>query len=138
MRRRRRSQCSLGPASRRSNPAGRSREELFEIPKGTWARRMAGDEVEILPDEIRLTLGIRDVWCCGTWTTCRRFRPDADDARPELPAAVRESRPNYQFACTAHASGQMTVIVEPEPGRRGDGSWRPRAGMRASAPKTDV
>ena len=27
-----------------------SREELFEIPKGTWARRMAGDKVEILPD----------------------------------------------------------------------------------------
>ena len=26
-----------------------SREETFEIPKGTWARRMAGDKVEILP-----------------------------------------------------------------------------------------
>jgi hypothetical protein len=39
-------------------PAG-SREDVFEIPKGTWARRMAGDKVEILPDEIRLTLGVR-------------------------------------------------------------------------------
>ena len=29
--------------------------------KGTWARRMAGDKVEILPDTIRLTLGINDV-----------------------------------------------------------------------------
>src|SRR5687767_4636190 len=38
-----------------------SNEEVFEIPKGTWARRMAGDPVEILPDEIRLTLGVRDV-----------------------------------------------------------------------------
>jgi len=38
-----------------------SRDEIFEIPKGTWARRMAGDPVEILPDRIRLTLGVRDV-----------------------------------------------------------------------------
>jgi hypothetical protein len=38
-----------------------SREEVFEIPKGTWARRMSGDKVEILPSQIRLTLGVRDV-----------------------------------------------------------------------------
>src|SRR4051812_11256519 len=38
-----------------------SRDELFEIPPGTWARRMAGDKVDILPDTIRLTLGINDV-----------------------------------------------------------------------------
>ena len=30
-----------------------SRDELFEIPKGTYARRMAGDKVEILPSQIR-------------------------------------------------------------------------------------
>ena len=38
-----------------------SRDELFEIPHGTWARRMAGEKVEILPQTIRLTLGINDV-----------------------------------------------------------------------------
>src|SRR4051812_9798464 len=38
-----------------------SREELFEIPKGTWARRMAGDKVEILPSEIHLVVGLHDV-----------------------------------------------------------------------------
>ena len=38
-----------------------SRDRIFEIPKGTWARRMSGDKVEILPDHIRLTLGLRDV-----------------------------------------------------------------------------
>ncbi|MEA2912803.1 MAG: hypothetical protein QOJ15_4884, partial [Bradyrhizobium sp.] len=38
-----------------------SREETFEIPKGTWARRMAGNKVEILPSRVFLTLGIRDV-----------------------------------------------------------------------------
>ena len=29
-----------------------SREELFEIPEGTWKRRMAGDKVDILPQTI--------------------------------------------------------------------------------------
>ena len=38
-----------------------SREELFEIPKGTWARRMAGEKREILPSEIHLLVGIRNV-----------------------------------------------------------------------------
>jgi len=38
-----------------------SRDWLFEIPKGTWARRMAGNKVDILPPDIRLTLGIRDI-----------------------------------------------------------------------------
>ena len=38
-----------------------SRDELFEIPKGTYARRMAGDKVEILPSRIRLTLGLNGV-----------------------------------------------------------------------------
>jgi hypothetical protein len=35
-----------------------SREELFEIPKGTWARRMKGEKIELLPKSILLALGI--------------------------------------------------------------------------------
>src|SRR5947207_2937389 len=38
-----------------------SRDVIFEIPKGTWARRMAGNKVDILPSQIYLTLGIHDV-----------------------------------------------------------------------------
>src|SRR4051812_25115439 len=34
-----------------------SRDAPFEIPKGTWARRMAGDKVDILPSEIHLVAG---------------------------------------------------------------------------------
>ena len=34
-----------------------SHEEIFEIPKGTWARRMAGNKVEILPSRVFLTVG---------------------------------------------------------------------------------
>ena len=31
------------------------------IPKGTWARRMAGENLEVLPSEIHLTIGVKDV-----------------------------------------------------------------------------
>ena len=94
-----------------------SRDELFEIPQGTWARRMAGDKVEILPDTIRLTLGINDVLLLR----------NADDVPQAFgPALVMPGQSfrlpfatasTYGFACSAHASGQLTVIVEPSPER---------------------
>lgn len=92
-----------------------SREELFEIPKGTWARRMAGDRVEILPSEIHLTLGVSDVLLLRNLDDVPQvFGPALmmPGQSFRLPFAVASS---YQFACTAHASGQMTVVVEPEP-----------------------
>ncbi|HZF80306.1 MAG TPA: hypothetical protein VEZ89_10995 [Rubrivivax sp.] len=90
-----------------------SREELYEIPTGTFARRMAGDKVEILPDTIRLTLGVNDVLLL-------RNRDDV----PQVfgPALIMpgqsfrlpfEVASTYSFACSAHASGQMSVVVEP-------------------------
>ena len=92
-----------------------SRDELFEIPKGTWARRMAGDKVEILPSTIRLTLGVNDVLLLR----------NADDVPQAFgPALVMPGQSfrlpfatasTYGFACSAHASGQLTVIVEPSP-----------------------
>ena len=92
-----------------------SRDEVFEIPQGTWARRMAGDKVEILPGTIRLTLGINDVLLLR----------NADDVPQAFgPALVMPGQSfrlpfatasTYSFACSAHASGQLTVIVEPSP-----------------------
>ena len=92
-----------------------SNEKIFEIPKGTWARRMAGDTVEILPEEIRLTLGVRDILVLK----------NSDDV-PQIfgPTLMMpgqsfrlpfEMASEYQLACTAHASGQMTIIVEAYP-----------------------
>ena len=37
------------------------REEIHVIPKGTWARRSAGEKFDVLPSEIFLTLGVKDV-----------------------------------------------------------------------------
>lgn len=92
-----------------------SREEVFEIPKGTWARRMAGDKVEILPDDIRLTLGLNDILLLKNLDDVpQTFGPTLmmPGQSFSLPFAVASS---YQFACTAHASGQMTITVDPFP-----------------------
>ena len=94
-----------------------SREELFEIPHGTWARRMAGEKVEILPNTIRLTLGINDVLLLRNADEVpQAFGPALvmPGQSFRLPFATAST---YSFACTAHASGQLTVIVEPAPAR---------------------
>jgi len=92
-----------------------SREEVFEIPKGTWARRMAGDKVEILPQQIRLTLGVRDVLLLrNSDDVPQQFGPTVmmPGQSFRLPFEVASV---YTFACTAHASGQMTIVVEAQP-----------------------
>lgn len=92
-----------------------SREQLFEIPQGTWARRMAGDRVEILPSQIRLTLGMNDVLLLRNLDEVpQTFGPALmmPGQSFRLPFEVAS---DYQFACSAHASGQMTVIVDPAP-----------------------
>lgn len=94
---------------------GSSREALFEIPQGTWARRMAGENVGILPDKIRLTLGIRDTLVLRNLDDVPQiFGPSLlmPGQSFRLPFAQASE---YQFACTAHASGQMTIIVDPNP-----------------------
>jgi hypothetical protein len=90
-------------------------EEIFEIPRGTWARRMAGDKVDILPSKIWLTLGVRDVLVLINRDDVPQvFGPVLmmPGQSFRLPFAMASS---YQFACSAHASGQMTVIVDAMP-----------------------
>jgi len=92
-----------------------SRDALFEIPKGTWARRMAGEKAEILPDTITLVLGVNDVLLLRNSDTVPQiFGPvlimPGQDFR--LPF---EQAGDHPFACTAHASGQMTVVVKATP-----------------------
>jgi hypothetical protein len=92
-----------------------SREVLFEIPAGTWARRMAGDKIEILPRTIRLTLGLQDVLVLRNLDDVPQvFGPTLmmPGQGFSLPFAKASE---YQFNCTAHASGQMTIIVVPTP-----------------------
>jgi len=65
--------------------------------------------------EIRLTLGLKDVLLLKNMDDVPQvFGPTLmmPGQSFRLPFAVAS---DYQFACTAHASGQMTVIVEPLP-----------------------
>jgi hypothetical protein len=95
--------------------AAGSRDALFEIPKGTWARRMAGDLVDILPQQIVLTLGVNDTLLLRNRDTVPQvfgpvlIMPGQDFRLPFDTVSTNE------FNCTAHASGSMKVIVEPYP-----------------------
>lgn len=92
-----------------------SREALFEIPKGTWERRMSGDPVEILPDTIRLTLGIEDVLLLKNLDDVpQMFGPTLMMPGQSFRLPF-ETAASYTFACTAHASGEMSIIVDPYP-----------------------
>jgi hypothetical protein len=76
---------------------------------------MAGNKVEILPSHIYLTLGIRDVLLLKNQDDVPQiFGPTLmmPGQSFRLPFEVASS---YQFACTAHASGQMTVVVDAQP-----------------------
>jgi hypothetical protein len=95
-------------------PAG-SREQLFEIPAGTYERRAAGDKVEILPTSIRLTLGVKDILVLRNLDKVpQTFGPVLimPGQSFKMPFGVAG---DVQFECTAHASGQMRIVVDPLP-----------------------
>jgi len=111
-----------------------SSDEIFEIPKGTWARRMAGNNIDILPSRIHLTLGIKNILVLKNMDDVPQvFGPALmmPGQTFRLPFEVASS---YQFACTAHASGQMTVVVAPMPTSPwGRLRWRLHALLRAAS-----
>lgn len=94
-------------------PAPATPEELFVIPPGTWARRMAGQKAEILPSTLRLTLGTNDV------LLLRNHDEVPQGFGPVLVMPGQsfrlpfEKASTYSFACTAHASGQLSIVVDP-------------------------
>jgi hypothetical protein len=92
-----------------------SREHAFDIPKGTYARRRAGDMVDILPERIRLTLGLDDVLLIRNHDDVpQTFGPTIMMPGQSFRLPF-ERAASYQFLCTAHSSGQLTIDVEPEP-----------------------
>jgi hypothetical protein len=90
-------------------------DQRFEIPKGTYARRMAGDKVEILPSKIRLTLGLNDVLLLRNLDDVPQVFGPTIMMPGQSFRLPFERAASYDFACSAHASGQMTILVEDEP-----------------------
>jgi hypothetical protein len=92
-----------------------SDEEIFEIPNGTWAQRMSGEEVDILPGRIYLALGIRDILVLRNLDDVPQiFGPTLIMPGQSFKLPFKQAA-EYEFVCTAHASGQMKVIVDAEP-----------------------
>lgn len=93
--------------------AGEGREKLFEIPPGTSAHRLGGEELEILPQKIEL--GVNDVLALKNSDTAPHvfgptlIMPGQTFRLPFTQAAT------YSFLCTAHADGQLEVVVAPPP-----------------------
>jgi len=92
-----------------------SREELFEIPHGTYARRADGDLVDILPSTITLTLGVNDVLLLRNLDEVpQQFGPTILMPGQSFRLPFEVASENF-FDCTAHSSGRMVVIVEERP-----------------------
>jgi len=92
-----------------------SREELFDIPKGTWARRMAGDKRDILPAEIHLIIGVRDILVLKNSDEVPQIVGPTllmPGQTFRLPFSIPSE--NY-FTCTAHSNGQLAILVEEAP-----------------------
>ncbi len=105
-----------------------SRQQVYVIPQGTWARRAAGEEVQNVPSEIRLMLGVKDVLVLRNHDDVpQMFGPVLimPGQSFELPFRVPSL---YVFACSLHVSGQLSVIVEPSPEH-----WWARLRGRAAA-----
>ncbi len=109
-----------------------SREELFEIPKGTWARRMAGDKREYLPSKIYLVLGVHNVLKLKNSDDVPQFfGPTLLMPGQTLRIPFTRASEN-SFACTAHSSGTLLVIAEPTPVWPWDRlNWRARRMLRS-------
>src|SRR5690606_36185176 len=90
------------------------REELFEIPPGTSARRLAGEhELEILPQTIRL--GVHDALALKNADAAPHiFGPTLIMPGQTVRLAVPQAA-THSLLCTAHADGQLNGIVAPPP-----------------------
>ena len=92
-----------------------SREALFEIPRGTSARHIAGEKIDILPQTIRLTLGVRDVLVLRNADNVPHiFGPTLIMPGQSFSLPFGQAS-TYDFQCPAHADGQLRVIVDPAP-----------------------
>jgi hypothetical protein len=93
------------------------REVVLVIPKGTAARIAAGEKAQALPSRIRLTVGVRDL------LVIRNEDDQPQSLGPVLLAAGQTYRvpfsapATFDFACSAHDEGQITIVVAPAPSR---------------------
>lgn len=95
--------------------SSRDRDLPFDIPKGAWKRRMAGDTIEPLPGVIHLTLGVKDVLLLRNRDSSpQMFGPVMIMPGQQYRVPFAEVSDN-EFPFTARVSGRIKVIVAPHP-----------------------
>ena len=76
---------------------------------------MSGDSIAILPEKIHLALGVRNILVLRNLDSVPQiFGPTLIMPGQSFKLPFEQAS-DYEFVCTAHASGQMTVIVDTEP-----------------------
>src|SRR4051812_6051510 len=92
-----------------------SHDAVYEIPRGTYAHRMAGEKVDIFPQTIHLTLGLNDVLVLKNADTVPHIFGPSLIMPNQIFRLPFETASTYSFQCTAHPNGGLNVIVEPGP-----------------------
>jgi hypothetical protein len=111
-----------------------SPELVLEIPTGTFARRQAGEKFDLIPAEIRLTMGVKDVLVMQNHDDVPHlFGPVLIMPKQTFRLPFRKAS-TYLFTCPLHTSGLLTIVVDPEP-ERGWARlrWRTAAAVQATA-----
>jgi hypothetical protein len=92
------------------------RELVYVIPKGTWARKVAGEKLNVIPSTVRLTLGVQDILVLRNEDEAPAlFGPVLlmPQQSYRIPARVPS---RFELTCPLHESGRLTILVEEAPG----------------------
>ena len=91
------------------------RELVYVIPKGAWARKVAGEKLNIIPSTIRLTLGVQDILVLRNEDEAPALFgpvPLMPQQSYRIPARVPS---RFELTCPLHESGRLTIVVEAAP-----------------------
>src|SRR5688572_29828733 len=92
-----------------------ARELVFVIPPGARAANTSGRPVDVLPAEIHLTVGVRDVLVLtNDDSVVHSVGPIILGSRQTYRIPFRQPG-RFQYACSLHAAGRLTIVVTPEP-----------------------
>ena len=92
-----------------------SRELAYLIPPGTAARVKAGAPFTVLPSPVHLTLGVRDILVLtNDDEVIHQLGPVILGPRQTYRIPFRQPG-RFQYACSLHASGSLTLVIEPAP-----------------------
>jgi hypothetical protein len=89
-----------------------ARQVVYAVPPGTVARLAAGEELAVLPDQINLTLGARDILVIRNDDT-QPVQVGPFKVEPGQRFTQRYyNRGTYDLICSIHRSERLRIVVE--------------------------